>query len=221
MTADPRRGPRPSVRLLPTPCVVAGNLRKGRSVSDPEFDQVYSLHQRWVSSRQWTPVAIAIRAAALLTAGGRKLVLDVGSGVGKFCITGALTTEALFMGVEQRPHLVRSARTAAASYGTSRAVFFEGDFSQVDFALFDGFYLFNPFEEHLLNGVVTPIDSTLKLSPSWFRRHLVSLMRKLAEARSGTRVLTYYGHGGPMPPGYRIVLTEPAGANQLILWEKS
>jgi hypothetical protein len=61
----------------------------------------------------------------------------------------------------------------------------------------------------------------LKLSPSWFRRHLVSLMRKLAEARSGTRVLTYYGHGGPMPPGYRIVLTEPAGADQLILWEKS
>jgi SAM-dependent methyltransferase len=219
-TGGTRRITKPITRGLPAPEVVARNLRGGRGVSDREFDQVYNLHQRWVSSRQWTPVTIATRAAALLAAGGRRLVLDIGSGVGKFCITGALTTKALFMGVEQRPHLVKSARSAAARFRTSRAVFFEGDFTQVDFTLFDGFYLFNPFEEHLQNGVVTPIDNTLTLSRGRFRRHFVSLLRKLRTARSGTRVLTYYGHGGPMAQGYRIIRSEPAGADRLILWEK-
>jgi SAM-dependent methyltransferase len=198
---------------------IAARLRAGRGASDEEFDQVYSLHQRWISRRQWTPVAVARRAAQLLTEGNRRLVLDIGSGVGKFCIVGALTAEALFMGVEQRPHLVASARAAASRFGTERAIFFEGDFTVIDFAIFESFYLFNPFEEQLRAGVI-PIDDTLDLSPRWFRRHVLCLFRKLRETRRGTRVLTYYGHGGLMPPGYRMVLSEAAGSDALVLWEK-
>jgi SAM-dependent methyltransferase len=205
---------------LPTADVVAERIRREGSVSDQEFDQVYSIHQRWVSSRQWTPVAVAARAARLLTNDGREAVLDVGSGVGKFCIVGALATKALFKGVEQRPHLVSSARAAARRFGTQRAVFFEGDFTMIDFSVFDGFYLFNPFEEQLRNGVVNPIDRTIELSPRLFRHHLQGLMRKLGEARRGARVLTYYGHGGPMAPGYSLVHSEPAGMDTLLLWER-
>jgi len=208
----------PPARSLPVDSVAA-RLRSRRRVSDEEFDQVYSVHQRWISRHHWTPIAVAARAAQLLTEGGRSLILDIGAGVGKFCIVGALTTEAIFVGIEQRPHLVGSARAAAARFGTHRAVFFPGDFTRFDFADFEGFYLFNPFEEQL-RGLVTPIDATIELSPRRFRRHLVCLLRKLREARSGARVVTYCGHGGRIPPAYRLVRSEPAGSDALVLWEK-
>jgi SAM-dependent methyltransferase len=197
---------------------VAARLRAGGTASDDEFDQVYDDWCRWLSPCYWTPVEVARRAAQLLTAGGRRRVLDVGSGVGKFCIVGALTTKAQFIGVEQRPPLVTAAHNAAVSFGARGARFVDGDFETVDFGTFDAFYLFNPFEEHIA-GVV-PIDNTVELSPLRFRYYVVALVRKLEEARPGTRVLTYFGHGGPDLPGYRLLGKEKAGDDVLVLWER-
>jgi SAM-dependent methyltransferase len=208
----------PRVSVPPVPAV-AVRLRAGRGASDEAFDQVYSPQQQWVSPNHWTPVAVAARAAELLTAGGRQLVLDIGSGVGKFCIVGALTTKAVFAGIEQRPGLVAAARTAAARYGAHQAVFFEGDFTGVDFGCFDAFYLYNPFQEQLRSHI-PPIDRTIELSARRFRRHLACLRRKLGEARTGARVLTFCGHGGPLPPGFRVIRSEPAGSDSLLLWQR-
>ena len=44
---------------------------------------------------------------------------------------------------------------------------------------------------------------------------------KLAEARIGTRVVTYYGFGGKMPSTYRSVHREPGGSHWLELWISS
>jgi hypothetical protein len=68
--------------------------------SDLAFDALYERRIRELSPQHWTPVRIARRAAELLTLSGAKRILDVGSGVGKFCIVGALTTEAQFVGIE-------------------------------------------------------------------------------------------------------------------------
>ena len=93
--------------------------------------------------------AVALRAAELLVAKPGALILDVGSGAGKFCIVGALATDAGFVGIEQRPHLVDAASMLAMGLGAQRARFLAGDAFDADWRQFDGIYLFNPFQEHI------------------------------------------------------------------------
>jgi SAM-dependent methyltransferase len=198
---------------------VAASLRSGRAPSDEQFDQVYDDWWRWISPHYWTPVAVARQAAQLLIEGGCKHILDIGSGVGKFCIVGALATGARFVGVEQRPKLVETARTAAARLGAKRVAFVAGDFAEVDFSGFDGFYLFNPFEE-LIAGGVLPIDDSIDISLERFHQHLLSLTSKLQQTRSGVNVVTYFGHGGRHLRGFRQVGKQRIGQDALILWRR-
>src|SRR4029077_8901586 len=64
--------------------------------SDDEFDSAYDKQIRELSEQHWTPLWVAARVAHLLTRSGATRVLDVGSGAGKFCIVGALSTDAEF-----------------------------------------------------------------------------------------------------------------------------
>jgi hypothetical protein len=72
-------------------------------IRDRDFDSLFPDMYQEISDTHWTPVEIARRAAQLLVADSSTRVLDVGSGIGKFCLIGALTTSAHFVGVEQRP----------------------------------------------------------------------------------------------------------------------
>ena len=91
-----------------------GILRNGELVSDEEFDLIYSDFARQLSSCQWTPVAVAFAAARLLVRDRVCKVLDVGSGVGKFCQIAASVAPGTFVGVEQRARLVAHAVTSRA-----------------------------------------------------------------------------------------------------------
>src|SRR5713226_861432 len=65
-------------------------------VEDERFDLIYPPEIRDLSCRHWTPVAVARKAAEFLVNERETRVLDLGCGPGKFCIVGALTTEAHF-----------------------------------------------------------------------------------------------------------------------------
>ncbi|MES2109763.1 MAG: hypothetical protein V4577_13480 [Bacteroidota bacterium] len=74
--------------------------------SDAAFDRMYPEHFRLLSLKHWTPLAIARKAAAFLAEPGAR-VLDIGSGIGKFCLAaGYEFPETDFYGVEQRHQLV-------------------------------------------------------------------------------------------------------------------
>jgi SAM-dependent methyltransferase len=198
---------------------IAERLRAGDLPSDEEFDQIYSEWHRWLSRSYWTPMEVALRAVELLATNASTRVLDVGSGVGKFCIVGALTSPAEFVGVEHRPQLVAAAQSAAARLGADRARFIAGDFSTLDFSGFDAYYLFNPFEE-FGNGAMVRIDGTTERSRRERAFNVFSLAIKLREARRGSRILTYFGHGGKALPGCRLLRREMADGDALMLWEK-
>ncbi len=197
----------------------AARLHVGKKVSDEEFDSVYGGRERAVSFRHWTPVTVACRAARLLTDMGATRVLDVGAGVGKFCIVGALTTSADYCGVERRGNLVDIARAAAAQFGAARTTFTHASILDFDSDRFDGFYIYNPFEEHLRYDPV-PIDLAVVPSPDLYRICVASTTAKLIRARPGTAVVTFNGLGGPMPSHYRRVHTERFFNANLALWIK-
>ncbi|MBA3819849.1 MAG: class I SAM-dependent methyltransferase, partial [Deltaproteobacteria bacterium] len=111
-------------------------------VEDEVFDALYPRIQRLRASVHWTPVRIALRVAELLAPAPGGHVLDVGAGVGKVCIIGALGTPLVWHGIERGGAMVRSARNVARRLGVAdRTHFIEGDALTLDLAPFGGCYL--------------------------------------------------------------------------------
>jgi hypothetical protein len=197
---------------------LAARLRAGARVSDREFDELFSPETSLVSLRHWTPVSVASRVASLLTEAGAKEILDVGSGPGKVCIVGALSTNARFTGVEQRRRLVEEARVAALVVGAERARFVHANLVEFDCTPFDGFYFYNPFQEQMEPDDPCPIDDTVPRSPVLHRTYLATVLAALICAPVGTLVATFHGLGAPMPRQYRRLHSEHAGSGELALW---
>ena len=192
-------------------------LRSGAGLDDQTFDHLYATGVRARSEVFWTPVAVALRAAALLAPASHLRILDVGAGPGKLCCVGALATDAWWHGIERDPSLVAVARSTARTLEVaSRASFICGDMSDVDWAAFDGLYLYNPFEAALY------VDDLTERSDRWiaFDEQVERAEQRLAEMPAGTRVVTYHGFGGEMPDGYTLASREPMGTDYLALWIK-
>ncbi len=193
-------------------------LRAGEPVTDEELDRLFPAWVRRSSRRHWTPVGVAVRAAQLLVAHRRTRVLDVGCGPGKLCLVGACVTDGHFVGVEQRPHLVRVGREVARRCQVERCEILHGNVLDVDWRRFDAFYLFNPFAENLPG--YPPIDATVRLSRYAYRKYVRFVEERLAELPAGARVVTYHGFGGRLPARWREVATEYCGTGPLELWVK-
>lgn len=194
-------------------------IRRGQLVVDRVFDEVFEPQIRRQSSVHWTPVEVAMRAAKLLAPEPNATILDVGSGVGKFCIVAAAALRrARVRGVEQRAHFVEAARQAARTIGVS-VEFDHGTVEGQDPSSVDGVYLFNPFAENLCTKE-DHLDDTVELSEARYWRDIRVMEDFLRAARAGTRVVTYCGFGGSMPTSYRIVQRDRC-AGTLELWAKS
>jgi predicted RNA methylase len=189
-------------------------LERRAVVSDAELDQVFPEELRERSHLHWTPVAIAMRAAELLAPTSSLRVLDVGAGVGKACIVGALVTGAMWWGVEQDQVLVAAANHAAWAFDLgSRTRFVHGDGSRVAWDEFDALYFYNPFSTLMLSPHASPF-----VRYATIQNTLRRVEQRLASAREGTRVVTYHGFGGKLPSGYTLISREPAGGDVLELW---
>lgn len=197
---------------------LSDNLRSGRTVTDFEFDQIYPNVIRKLSETYWTPLEVVLRAAELLSHNGKTRILDVGSGCGKFCTIGALSTPGQFIGVEHRPHLAKVAQKVAKELGASRATFIQGDLADVDWSFFNSFYLYNPFYEYKTPSL--RMDDTVPMGWKRFEQSIATVRTKLQGARIGAKVVIYHGFGGDMPQGYRQLKKEPMGSSCLELWIK-
>jgi SAM-dependent methyltransferase len=190
-----------------------------RTAEDDVFDAVYDRRIRDLSLRQWTPVAVAARAAAMLVEAGATRILDVGSGVGKFCLVGAMRTNAQHVGVELREDLVLIAREAAQKLGVSRATFVHADVADFPFEGFDGAFLYNPFFEHITR--LRPIDRTVERSRATYQRLVTTTVAKLATLSPPGAIVTFSGFGGRVPPDtFEFLGEEAAGNDWLERWIK-
>jgi len=202
------------------PLQISEDIRLGKDVDDASFDRIYPPWARRLSSRFWTPVEVARRAAALLAPDKPARVLDVGAGVGKLCAIGALVTGASFVGIEQRERLVELGRRSLSAMGITNARIEHGTLASVDFDAFDALYFFNPFEENLFTAP-EQIDRSIQLSDDRFWEDVALSERVLSEAKIGTRVVTYHGFGGKIPASYRLMTAETFGGGYLRLWVKA
>ncbi len=173
--------------------------------NDAAFDWMYPEHFQLISLKQWTPIAIARKAAEFLAEPGAR-VLDIGSGIGKFCLTaGYHYPETSFHGVEQRAELVYFAEEARQYTGLDNVSFINANITQLDFNQFDHFYFYNSFYENI--DPENSIDDTIATSFSLYSYYTQYLYKKLAEKSSGTRLITFHCFDDVIPLDYCLVNT--------------
>lgn len=169
--------------------------------NDAEFDWLYPEHFQLMSLKQWTPISVAKKAAEYLAVKGAK-ILDVGSGIGKFCLVGAhLYPDSQYFGVEQRHELVHYAKTSKKYLGLENANFFHANITQINFSEFDHFYFYNSFYENIDRD--NAIDDTIETSYSLYDYYTRYLQSALKDMPSGTRVVTYQSLGEVLPDDFK------------------
>lgn len=172
--------------------------------SDAAFGKLYPPAIQELAYRHWSPLEVAKKAANYLVTTKKTTVLDIGSGVGKFCLAAAhFKPHATFVGIEQRTVLVEQADLAKEKLGLNNASFIQGNFTKVDFSKYDHFYFYNPFYENLSG---TPkIDDSLPYSTALFERYTEHLYRQLHQMPKGTRLATFHIVEEELTEGYHIV----------------
>ncbi len=211
-----------ALRAEPAPDIAStvNAIRRGDEVEDDAIDSWLSEPYRRVSRRFWTPVIVARTAALWMEEVSAARILDVGAGVGKFCVVAALASDLHVTGIEQRHRLAVEASSLARRFGVShRCRVLSGTLSRIDLAAFDGVYAFNPFAENVYPHHER-LDETVELSSRRLREDLGIVENGLERMAVGGALVTYHGFGGEIPDTFELVRDEPIGTAELRLWVK-
>jgi SAM-dependent methyltransferase len=172
--------------------------------TDAGLDKIYPGSIQLLAARHWTPLQVTQMVAPFLVTHPGVKVLDIGSGVGKFCLAAAYyKPHATFYGVEQRKDLVSHAHKAKDLLGLENVHFIHSNITDLDFKQYHHFYFFNSFYENLMD--CDKIDDTITCSTALFNFYHKQLYRKLKEMPSGTRIATFHCLDNKIPPEYHLV----------------
>jgi tRNA G46 methylase TrmB len=134
---------------------------------DARFHHLFPLHIQKRARRHWTPLEVVRCASEFLVPQSGARILDIGSGVGTFCLSAAYyKPNGLFHGIEQRKDLTDYALQAKRELGLANVFFTHGNFTQLDLSTYDHFYFFNSFYENLEG--TEKIDHTIEYSSSLY-----------------------------------------------------
>lgn len=201
-----------------TPSELSAALAARAPAPDEAFDALLSARARFKSSAQWSKVAVAQRAAAWLDEAGATRLLDVGAGLGKFCIVASLWSGRRVTGVEQRPHLVEEGRALATALGADVELRV-GDLSEVEPTGFDALYFYNPFAEHVAVEQ-DRYDDTVALSEERYLKHARVVERWLRALPVGAHFVSYNGVGTRIPVAWEVTAQETVAGSLLRRWRK-
>ena len=175
--------------------------------NDIKFHQLYPPFIQELSGIHWTPLKIARKVIQFLASDEDVKILDIGSGIGKFCLAaGHYSPYAQIYGIEQRKNLVDYANETKNKLGLQNVSFCCGNFTQLDLKLYDHFYLYNPFFENIEKA--ERIDNTILYSESLYNYYNQYLYKQLEVMPTETRVATYCSWGEEIPPGYQLTDTD-------------
>lgn len=183
---------------------------------DAAFDTLYPLHIRDLSQMHWTALDVSLEASNFLAAPEAR-VLDIGSGVGKFCIAaGVYHPEATFYGVEQREELFHHAQIAKEQVGVSNVQFIYGNLMDLDYDQYDHFYFYNPFYENI--EPKSRIDYTVRTSFELYHQYTLFIYEMLNKKPAGTKLVTFHAPDKQIPASYQ--LTDNSYSRVLKMWVK-
>lgn len=158
---------------------------------------------RRLASQHWTPLHVVKLVTDYLVDRPEARILDIGSGIGKFCLSAAYYQPgAFFYGVEQRSNLVECAQAAQRRLDLNNVQFYHGNFTRLNLSNYNHFYFFNPFYENLNN--TDKIDDTIAFSAELYHYYNRYLYKQLEYMPTGTRLATFHSLGNEIPPAFQL-----------------
>jgi len=185
-------------------------------LTDTSFNELLPGYLKFAARLYFTPIEVAKKAAEWLTENNEKRILDIGSGVGKFCIAAASHVDSHFYGVEYRKSLVQVGKHIAKHYQLNNVTLLNANILDIDFSNYDGFYIFNPFYENLEK--TKRLNDEVKLKAELYQVFLKYTDDQLDKAKVGTKLVTYHGNNFEVPNSY--VKINDAFNGDLKLWVK-
>lgn len=157
--------------------------------SDNTFDAALSKSTQGHSYIHWTPIEVIKTAVDWLGTASSNRILDIGSGVGKFCIIGSMNSRAHFTGVEIRDNLFEESIRLKSELQLSNVEFIHSDIQSIDFNNFTSFYFYNPFCE--LVALSGKIDDQIQFDEKKYLFYQDFVVSELKKAPKGTKLVTY------------------------------
>lgn len=184
---------------------------------ESSFRNLFPLPMQKLDALHWSPLPVISKAVQFLVQDEVVNVLDIGSGIGKFCLAGAYYRPAAhYYGVEQREDLGMQAAIVRDRLGLNNVHFIHSNFTQLDLKQYDHFYFYNSFFENL--SATDRIDDSIAYSRELYNYYSHYLYKQLEEMPAGTRIVTYCSWGDEIPKGY--MLTESYFDTLLKCWIK-
>ena len=186
--------------------------------TDADFNNIYPPSMQALARQHWTTLHVAKLATEFLTSDPAPVkILDIGSGVGKFCLAAAcFAPKHHFYGIEQREYVFAEAINAQKKIGISNVSFKHGNFTQLDLRQFDHFYFFNSFYENIHDQ--GRIDDNIEYSESLYNYYVRYLHSGLQSMPIGTKIVTYHSLYEEIPLCYELIDTLEGG--NLNFWMK-
>ncbi|MNQ54809.1 23S rRNA m(5)U1939 methyltransferase [compost metagenome] len=128
-------------------------------------------------------------AAEFLADKPQRKVLDIGVGVGKFCLVGASSSHGIFYGLEQRASLIKLSKKIADKYEITNVEFIHSNINKTNFSDFEAFYFYNSFYENIDSSCL--IDKTIIPGRELFYSYSKYVKEQLHKTPIGTRLVTY------------------------------
>jgi SAM-dependent methyltransferase len=184
--------------------MIIEKLKIKKIISDEEFDRIYPMEIQSLSERHWTPVSIAKIVSDFLCFDKGLKVLDIGSGVGKFCLVGAsLKPRCEFYGAEFRNGFVKLSNNIKDIYRIKNVHFLNNDILEMDFNNYDSIYFYNSFQERIDD--TANMDKYAELSYELYKEYTKHLFFQFQTMPVGTRIATYHTADFYIPSSYRLV----------------
>ena len=183
---------------------------------DSSFDQIFQEKYTKISKIHWTPIKIAKIATEWLAKSEDTKILDIGSGVGKFCIVGSMVSDAHFFGIEKRRNLVNETNRLKNKLKLKKINIINENVLNINFKDYDAFYYFNPFCEQIAEYDF--IDDKIKKSKLKYESYENHVFNQLEKSKIGARLVTYFSEPFTPPPSFRI--KEMMFDGELVFWEK-
>ena len=157
--------------------------------NDTAFDNALKKSVQGHSYIHWTPIEVIQTAVEWLGTKSENRILDIGSGVGKFCIIGAMNSRAHFTGVETRKNLVDEAFVLKKELKLSNVDFIHSDIKEIDFKNFTSFYFYNKFCENM--AISGSIDDQIKFDEEAYYFYQDFVVDQLKKTPKGTKLVMY------------------------------
>lgn len=186
------------------------------TLTDESFDMIYEPVVKRLSAVHWTPVAVALKASAWLVQKKGDRILDIGSGAGKFCFVGAISTDGHFTGVEKIKKLSDISKKIQKRENIKNIKFLLDDIKNIPLTGYSGIYFYNAFHELILED--DTIENPALIAEQMYYDYSNYLYEQLENLPVNTRLVTYYGHINQVPNNYKLVDSD--FENELKFWVK-